>query len=72
MADGKMVTEDSPGSPFLAGSAATPQEPKKRIGNPFRSGENVGEDALRDGLILVLFAWAFLFFLTWSLRHHNN
>jgi len=64
-------TESDQGAPILNGTANS-NKPKRRVGNPLSSTENIGEDALRDGIILVLFAWLFLFFLAWSLRHHNN
>lgn len=33
--------------------------------------KNLGDQALRDAIILVVVAWLVLFFLVWSLRGHN-
>jgi hypothetical protein len=45
------------------------REPKgpKRAGDP----GSTGDQALMDALIIVLLAWALLFFLAFSLRRHN-
>ena len=32
---------------------------------------SVGDQALMDALMIVIAAWAILFLLTFSLRHHN-
>ncbi len=47
----------------------TTREPK----GPKRSGDRgtVGDQALMDALIIVLVAWAIIFFLAFSLRRHN-
>ena len=32
---------------------------------------SIGDKAFMDGVIIVIAAWVFLFFLVYSLRHHN-
>lgn len=56
------------------------EEPTKNPPNLATSNEptvaktptkNIGDQALRDALILVIGAWLVLFFLVFSLRGHN-
>jgi hypothetical protein len=60
-----MATEDE----RLGGDLKVTREPK----GPKRTGDRgtVGDQALMDALIIVLVAWAVIFFLAFSLRRHN-
>jgi hypothetical protein len=44
-------------------------DPKAR--KSMLSDGTIGSDAFRDGVVIVLIAWAVLFLLPYSLRHHN-
>ncbi|HXK36334.1 MAG TPA: hypothetical protein VJ553_02035 [Candidatus Paceibacterota bacterium] len=59
-------------SPTLKGMpGVSMSEPKARSAKGMLTGDgSVGDAAFRDGVILVLVAWALLFFLAYSLRRH--
>lgn len=64
-----MADENVPGAPILAGN--NPQAMTKvRAGKAFAKSGSIGEQAMMDAVIVVVVAWLFLFFLSFSLRHH--
>ena len=60
-----MATEDNRQGRAITG-VREPVGPKK-AGSP----GTMGDQALRDALIMVLIAWAILFALAFTLRRHN-
>lgn len=64
-------TEQEGSAPTLLGMPNSNVQPGKRNSKGFLSGGTAGEAAFRDGVIIVLGAWALLFVLAWSLRRHN-
>jgi len=53
----------------LVGTKDNPaRDPKVK---PADGKGSVGDKVLTDSLIVVVVAWAFLIFLSYSLRHHN-
>lgn len=66
-------SEDDSGRPDLLGMPGNLNIPgrRKNAGNPVMSDGTVGDAAFRDGVLIVLGAWALLFFLAYSLRRHN-
>jgi len=65
-----MQTEPEDTSRPLAGTQKNGARDPKRKPNAGEKG-SMGDMALMDGLIIVGAAWIILFFLAYSLRHHN-
>lgn len=68
-------TEDELGATPLTGMPGQPNKPGRRsagMGSVLGGDGSIGDDAFRDSVIIVLAAWAVLFFLAYSLRHHNH
>lgn len=65
-----LATEPESTSPPLAGTAPGSAREPKRKPAPGERG-SIGDKAVIDGLVIVVAAWTILFFLAYSLRHHN-
>ena len=66
---GNMATETEKGGLPLAGMPGNPaHEPRKAS----KEGKgSIGDRAFMDAVCIVAFAWLFLLFLAYTLRHHN-
>lgn len=65
-------TEDTPAASPLRGMPGMGNtDPKAKTKSMVSGDGSIGDEAFRNGVIIVLSAWAVLFFLAYSLRHHN-
>lgn len=65
-----MAQDYEKGGATLTGMPGRPgRDPRKKT--PRTGAGSIGDTAFKDAVILVVVAWAILFFLAFSLRHHN-
>ena len=64
-----LLKEPENGAPPLAGTPGNPAHDPTRKDKQGKG--SIGDKALMDAIIIVALAWALLFFLAYSLRHHN-
>jgi len=67
-----LASENDPGAANLLGMPGNPNPTGRRSkSTSVLSGDgSIGDAAFRDAVIIVLAAWAVLFFLAFSLRRH--